>query len=147
VTKRDSLLFVYGTLRAFVDIPMARRLRRCARHLGAARTPGRIYDLGPYPGMTAPRRRGEWVAGDLYELRTPRALLRALDLYEAGASGRERPRFVRVRATVFVADGRSRFAWLYLYRPPVRAQARIRCGDYAVHLGGIYPPTPARLLI
>ena len=101
---------------------MARRLRRCARHLGTARAPGRLYDLGPYPGITAPRRRGEWVAGDLYELRSPRALLRVLDLYEAGAAGRERPRFVRVRAAVLLADGRRRSAWLYLYRPPVRAQ-------------------------
>jgi gamma-glutamylcyclotransferase (GGCT)/AIG2-like uncharacterized protein YtfP len=90
--------------------------------------------------MTAPRRRGEWVAGDLYELRSPRALLRVLDLYEAGAAGRERPRFVRVRAGVLLADGRRRFAWLYLYRPPVRTQTRIRCGDYARHLGGSYPP-------
>jgi gamma-glutamylcyclotransferase (GGCT)/AIG2-like uncharacterized protein YtfP len=138
VIKRDSLLFVYGTLRAFVDIPMARRLRRCARHVGTARAPGRLYDVGPYPGVTLPRRRSEWVAGDLYELRSPRALLRVLDLYEAGAAGRERPRFVRVRATVVLADGRRRSAWLYLYRPPVRPQTRIRCGDYARHLGGSY---------
>lgn len=139
--KRDSLLFVYGTLRAFVNIPMARRLRRCARHLGPARAPGRLYDLGPYPGITAPGRSGEWVAGDLYELRSPRGLLRVLDRYEAGAAGRERPRFVRVRSLVLLADGRRRSAWLYLYRPPVRAQTRIRSGDYARHLGGSYSRT------
>jgi gamma-glutamylcyclotransferase (GGCT)/AIG2-like uncharacterized protein YtfP len=88
--------------------------------------------------MKAPRRRGEWVAGDLYELRAPCELLSLLDLYEAGATGRERPRFVRVRATVLVKGGRKRSAWLYLYRPPVRPQTRIRCGDYADHLGGTY---------
>jgi gamma-glutamylcyclotransferase (GGCT)/AIG2-like uncharacterized protein YtfP len=137
--KRDSLLFAYGTLRAFVDIPMARRLRRSARYLGAARAPGRLYDLGPYPGLTAPRRHSEWGQGDLYELHRPRALLRVLDRYEAGAAGRERPRFVRVRAVVILANGRRRFAWLYLYRPPVRAQTLIRCGDYRRHLGGTYP--------
>jgi gamma-glutamylcyclotransferase (GGCT)/AIG2-like uncharacterized protein YtfP len=139
VAKRDSLLFVYGTLRAFVDIPMARRLRRGARYLGAARTPGRIYDLGRYPGLTVARRRSEWVVGDLYALSAPRALLRVLDRYEAGAAGREPARFVRVRAAVIQAPGVRRSAWLYLYRPPVRAGAWIRGGDYERYLGGTYP--------
>jgi gamma-glutamylcyclotransferase (GGCT)/AIG2-like uncharacterized protein YtfP len=141
VTKRDSLLFVYGTLRAFVDIPMARRLRRGGRHLGTARTPGRLYDLGPYPGLTAARRRDEWVVGDLYELSAPRALLQALDRYEAGSGGRERPRFVRVRAVTVLRKGPRRSAWLYLYRRPVVARTRIRCGDYERHLEGCYRRT------
>ena len=66
---------------------MARRLRGAGRHLGVARAPGRLYDLGPYPGLAAARRRGDWVVGDLYELAAPRALLRMLDRYEAGAAG------------------------------------------------------------
>jgi gamma-glutamylcyclotransferase (GGCT)/AIG2-like uncharacterized protein YtfP len=136
VTKRDSLLFVYGTLRAFVDIPMARRLRAAGLHVGTARTPGRLYDLGPYPGLKEARRRGEWVVGDLYALSGCRKVLRVLDRYEAGAAGRERARFVRVSAIVCQAGGRRRSAWLYLYRPPVRAGARIRSGDYERHLGG-----------
>ncbi len=139
VIKRDSLLFVYGTLRAFVDIPMARRLRSAGRHLGAARAPGRLYDLGPYPGLLAAQRRGDWVVGDLYELSAPRALLRTLDRYEAGAAGRERPRFVRVRVAVVLVDGARRTAWLYRYCLPVRPRSRIRCGDYQRHLEGNYP--------
>jgi gamma-glutamylcyclotransferase (GGCT)/AIG2-like uncharacterized protein YtfP len=144
VTKRDSLLFVYGTLRAFVDIPMARLLRAQARHLGTARTRGRLYDLGPYPGMTSPQRTIDWVTGDLYALRAPRALLGVLDAYEAGDVGRERPRFVRARAVVTLDGGRRRLAWLYLYRPPVRASHRIRGGDYRAHLGGGYVRAPFR---
>jgi gamma-glutamylcyclotransferase (GGCT)/AIG2-like uncharacterized protein YtfP len=138
VAKRDSLLFVYGTLRAFVDIPMARRLRYHARLLGGARARGRLYDLGRYPGLAAARRRSEWVVGELYELRAPRSLLRLLDRYEAGAAGRERPRFVRVCTTVVRANRSRRAAWLYLYEPPVRAQTWIRCGDYERYLGGVY---------
>jgi gamma-glutamylcyclotransferase (GGCT)/AIG2-like uncharacterized protein YtfP len=134
VAKRDSLLFVYGTLRAFVDIPMARQLRRCARHVGAARAPGRLYDLGRYPGVTAARSKCEWVTGDLYRLRSPRSLFRVLDRYEAGEAGRERPRFVRVRIEVTLARGRRTVAWIYVYGLPVRASARIRSGDYARHL-------------
>jgi len=138
VTKRDSLLFVYGTLRAFVDIPMARRLRGAGRHLGVARAPGRLYDLGPYPGLAAARRRGDWVVGDLYELAAPRALLRMLDRYEAGAAGKERPRFVRVRTAVILANGGRRSAWIYQYRLPAPPRLRVRCGDYERHLDGAY---------
>jgi hypothetical protein len=35
--RGDSLLFVYGTLRPFVDIPMARWLRALARYVRALR--------------------------------------------------------------------------------------------------------------
>jgi gamma-glutamylcyclotransferase (GGCT)/AIG2-like uncharacterized protein YtfP len=133
--KRDSLLFVYGTLRAFVDIPMARLLRAAGRHLGVARVQGRLYDLGRYPGLKPARRMGEWVVGDVYELRAPRALLRTLDRYEAGARGLERPRFVRARIRVRFGR-RTRTAWLYRYRLVVRPGTLIRSGDYERHVAG-----------
>jgi gamma-glutamylcyclotransferase (GGCT)/AIG2-like uncharacterized protein YtfP len=134
VLERDSLLFVYGTLREFVDIPMARRLRSVARYVGTARAPGRLYDLGRYPGLKPALRRGEWVSGDLYLLPAPRALLRDLDRYEAGVRGRERARFVRVRTPLLLARSRRTVAWVYLFTRPVRAAARIPRGDYRRHL-------------
>ena len=125
LTQRDSLLFVYGTLRAFSDIPMARRLRREACRLGVARVAGRLYDLGRYPGISLPRRRGDSVTGELYRLKRPRCTLRVLDRYEA--------RFVRelVRARL----GRRVYrAWVYRFRGSVRARDRIASGDYESHL-------------
>jgi gamma-glutamylcyclotransferase (GGCT)/AIG2-like uncharacterized protein YtfP len=135
--QRDSLLLVYGTLRGFVDIPMARRLRLGSRYVGLARVKGRLYDLGRYPGLVAARSRNEWVVGELYRLVAPRALLRTLDRYEAGSSGRKRPRFVRERAYA-VARGRTLSVWVYRYRRPVRPCARIRSGDYRRYLAGCY---------
>jgi gamma-glutamylcyclotransferase (GGCT)/AIG2-like uncharacterized protein YtfP len=132
--KRDSLLFVYGTLRAFVDMPMARLLRAGSRHVGVARVRGRLYDLGRYPGLKPARRTGDWVIGDLYELRAPRALLRMLDRYEAGARGLERPRFVRVRAPAKIGR-RMGSAWLYTYRLAIRPDRLIRGGDYEPFVG------------
>jgi gamma-glutamylcyclotransferase (GGCT)/AIG2-like uncharacterized protein YtfP len=123
--ERDSLLFVYGTLREFVDIPMARRLRREGRGLGVARVAGRLYDLGRYPGIKPSRRRDEWVIGDLYRLRSARRTLRALDRYEA--------LFVRERVLVRFGRWRVRRAWLYRFRGPVRARNRITSGDYESH--------------
>jgi gamma-glutamylcyclotransferase (GGCT)/AIG2-like uncharacterized protein YtfP len=128
---RDSLLFVYGTLRPFVDIPMARWLQNVATHLGPARTRGRLYDLGSYPGLRPSRRRDEWVAGDLY--RVGGEVLRVLDRYEAGAGSRA-PRFVRKRCEVGIARFRSLSAWVYAYRHVVDPRARIASGDYRLAL-------------
>jgi gamma-glutamylcyclotransferase (GGCT)/AIG2-like uncharacterized protein YtfP len=130
---RDSLLFVYGTLRPFVAIPMAQWLAAAARYVGPARARGRLYDLGPYPGMHSARGRRQWVVGDVYRVASPRAL-RVLDLYEAGARP-ARPRFARVRCTVALVCGARRCAWVYLYRPRVRNAPRIVGGDYRRHLG------------
>jgi gamma-glutamylcyclotransferase (GGCT)/AIG2-like uncharacterized protein YtfP len=124
------LLFVYGTLRPFVDIEMARWLRGAARYLGSGVTRGRLYDLGAYPGMKAGRA-SERVVGDVYLVGDP-SVLRVLDRYEAGPS-RERARFVRERCLVKLDRGGFRIAWVYRYRRSVVAAARIASGDYRSH--------------
>jgi gamma-glutamylcyclotransferase (GGCT)/AIG2-like uncharacterized protein YtfP len=130
LTGRDSLLFVYGTLRAFVDIPMARWLQRTARYVGAATTRGRLYDLGPYPGMRIAPGRGETVVGDVYRV-TDSRVFRVLDRYEAGGV-RRNAGFVRCRCLVKLARG-TRRAWAYRYCASVVSAARIPSGDYRVH--------------
>jgi gamma-glutamylcyclotransferase (GGCT)/AIG2-like uncharacterized protein YtfP len=129
--QRDSLLFVYGTLRPFVDIPMARWLQRVARYVGPAKTRGRLYDLGPYPGLKSARRTCDWVYGDLYEVRDP-FVVRALDRYEAG-TGAGRPRFVRSACVVSVGRRWPRAAWVYVYQRNPSHRARIAHGDYRAH--------------
>lgn len=127
----SELLFVYGTLRPFVAIPMARWLTAAAHYVGPARAHGRLYDLGPYPGMRAARGRRQWVVGDVYRVASPRAF-RVLDRYEAGVR-RARPQFKRVRCTVALARGGRRSAWVYLYQSRVRRAQRIVSGDYRRH--------------
>ena len=127
---RDSLLFVYGTLRPFVDIPMARWLRGAACYVGPATARGRLYDLGPYPGLCAARGRGELVIGDVYRVSRP-GIFRALDRYERGARGKAR--FVRDRCVVRFARGARKAAWVYRYCYAVVSAARISSGDYRVH--------------
>jgi len=132
-TACDSLLFVYGTLRAFVATAAGERLRRHASLVAPARVAGRLYDLGRYPGLAPPRRPGEWVIGELYSLANPRLTLRALDVYEGG-TGPVLARFARERATAYVGSrGRLR-AWVYRFVGPVRAERRIAGGDYERHV-------------
>ena len=133
--KRDSLLFVYGTLRSFTRIPLARWLAANARYAGPARTRGRLYDLGAYPGLRPPCARHEWVTGDVYELAAPVRMLRTLDRYEIAPRGRA-PRFERVRAAVQMQGNgtrRQRAVWLYICRSSCLRCARIRSGDYRLH--------------
>jgi len=121
------LLFVYGTLRPFVDIEMAKWLRSSASHLGTATTPGRLYDLGAYPGMRTARGGRERVVGDVYRVTNPR-VFRVLDRYEAS--------FVRERCLVKLARGVRRTAWAYRYRFGVAGATRIASGDYRAHRHG-----------
>jgi gamma-glutamylcyclotransferase (GGCT)/AIG2-like uncharacterized protein YtfP len=118
------LLFVYGTLRPFVDIEIAKWLRSNARYLGSATTLGRLYDLGAYPGMKASRGRRERVVGDVYRI-TKARVFRVLDRYEA--------RFVRERCVVQLARGGRKIAWAYRYRYNAESAARIASGDYRIH--------------
>jgi gamma-glutamylcyclotransferase (GGCT)/AIG2-like uncharacterized protein YtfP len=127
-SQRDSLLFVYGTLRPFVEIPIARWLQTVARYVGPAKVRGRLYDLGPYPALRPPRRNGDWVFGDVYAIRDP-FVMRALDSYEAGR-GAGPPRFVRCACLALAPRGPAYEAWAYLYRGHPSPRSRILSGDY-----------------
>lgn len=121
-------LFVYGTLRKGIGHPMAEFLAQRARFLGAARTAGRLYDLGPYPGMREAESATEWVHGDLFELDDVSDTLAALDRYER--QGRGRPLFVRRTAEAIAPSGERVTAWVYLYEGPLREARLIASGEY-----------------
>src|SRR6266478_4176578 len=90
-------LFVYGTLMRGFDHPMSRLLSRSADFLGEARCRGRLYRLKHYrikyyPGLVLSDDPADIVFGELYRLRAPEELLRALDAYESCGEGfRSRP--------------------------------------------------------
>lgn len=71
-------LAVYGTLRPGGRAYAAFGLATRTRHLGPCHIPGRIVDLGGYPGLLPG---GGRVAGDLLEL-VDAALVGELDAYE-----------------------------------------------------------------
>jgi gamma-glutamylcyclotransferase (GGCT)/AIG2-like uncharacterized protein YtfP len=102
-------LFVYGTLRRGSRNQFARLLAEQARFLGTARTAGRLYNLGRYPGAKPSEGPGEWVRGEVFRLDQPAKTLAALDAYEG-------PRFERTIARVQVVSGVQLDAWAYFYR-------------------------------
>jgi gamma-glutamylcyclotransferase (GGCT)/AIG2-like uncharacterized protein YtfP len=125
--QRD-FLFVYGTLRSDLGHPMAQFLARRARLLGRAKMPGRLHDLGPYPGMRDAENADDWVHGELWELAEAAATLEELDRYES--LGTAPPPFVRRRGRATLSSGAAVETWVYVYVGTVDKARHIASGDY-----------------
>lgn len=128
----SQLLFVYGTLRSDGNSPWHERLitPNC-RFVGKATTPGRLVDLGQYPGLLPATRRNQKVTGEVWELNNP-AVLPALDEYEGCAPcvSPAETEYVRLRQKVSLQDGRMVRAWVYRYTGPLDHARHIASGDY-----------------
>jgi gamma-glutamylcyclotransferase (GGCT)/AIG2-like uncharacterized protein YtfP len=125
------LLFVYGTLRHESTHPMALYLASAARFLGRAWAAGRLYDLGPYPGMTAGGQAGERVWGHLFLMHNPAETLERLDAYEGCPLGTPIPAlFQRHVMQIVTEEGQARVAWVYTYHGEVKEAKRLAKGEY-----------------
>jgi gamma-glutamylcyclotransferase (GGCT)/AIG2-like uncharacterized protein YtfP len=123
-------LFVYGTLLPDLGPESVRELVGRLRSLGAASVPGRLYDLGDFPGAVLSDEAGR-VQGQVFELPADPALLAALDAYEGFDPGRpETSLFVRVRHTVTLAVGGTVCCWVYAFNDNPGPAHLIEDGDY-----------------
>jgi gamma-glutamylcyclotransferase (GGCT)/AIG2-like uncharacterized protein YtfP len=125
---REAYLFVYGTLRTAALHKMSATLNRQGELLGVATMPGRLYDLGEYPGAI-PKSGRSVVWGEVYRLRNPTGTLRTLDRYE-GLNGEKQREFRRVRKRVRLVSGKPVTAWVYVLDQPTRGLTVISSGDY-----------------
>lgn len=130
-------LFVYGTLMSNIPSSMSKFLRRRATLIGKATTPGRLYDLGLYPGFVGG---GEgFVKGELYRLEEARQdqTLEMLDAYES-VTGASEDEYHRVEVTVQVNGGGTFQAQTYEFVEDVVGKTLIPRGDYPAY----YPTNP-----
>jgi gamma-glutamylcyclotransferase (GGCT)/AIG2-like uncharacterized protein YtfP len=125
-------LFVYGTLLRRSRHPMARLLAERARYVGPAKVPGRLYDLGRYPGLLPPQSAGDWAHGDLFDLGEGTTTLAELDAYELEESPLP-AYFERQIEEAILADGTRARAWVYWYRGDVAESRRIASGRYELN--------------
>lgn len=137
-TKRP-LLFVYGTLLADSDHPIARLLAVNGRRIARGSIAGRLYIVpdptdatNSYPGALPSGVPGERVHGEIYEITGDRAALFAkLDHYEVCSPDFPEPHeFLRRRVTVDLEDGGSMLAMCYLYTWDVSGARHIPTGRY-----------------
>jgi len=123
-------VFVYGTL---LRGERLNHLIQAAnpRWIAAARTPGRLVDLGAYPGLIPARRRGQWVAGEYVEFEALESVLPRLDSVEEYQPAAEtQSLYVRRVVPVTLEDGAERRAWAYLYNRPFDPRRILPGGDW-----------------
>lgn len=121
------LLFVYGTLRAGFDGPLARRLAEEAEHRGPARATGRLFKVADYPGFL-PGGAAE-VVGDLFALRDA-ATLDWLDEYEECTAHHPPPHEYRREIVRVTGKDGPVMVWTYIYAFPTDGLERVAGGDF-----------------
>jgi gamma-glutamylcyclotransferase (GGCT)/AIG2-like uncharacterized protein YtfP len=123
-------LFVYGTLLPALAKPRQAALTARLPRLGPATVAGRLYDLGPYPGLVLDPTAGP-VHGELFALPDDPAVLVALDEYEGyDPAAPAASLFRRVACEATAANGQQVEGWVYVYAGDVSRAARIDAGDY-----------------
>lgn len=123
-------VFVYGTLMRGERL---HHLIEAASPLPAvpARTPGRLVDLGDYPGMIPARRGGQWVLGEYFEFQNRVSVLPQLDFVEEYRPTSEaHSLYLRRAVPVVLEDGTERQAWAYIYNRAYDPRRIILCGEW-----------------
>lgn len=118
-----QLLFIYGTLMPGLRLEAQ---MRGARFVGAAQVPGRLVDVGRYPGFLA----GDGlVTGEVYEVDA--AHLARLDAVEDMVPGnRAASQYWREEVTVAAGPLKGQSVQTYVYNRPVDGCVPIAHGDY-----------------
>ena len=116
-------LFIYGTL--LPGLRLESEMQDALR-LGCARVPGRLVDVGRYPGLVQGDGR---VTGEVY--RVSDARLARLDQVEDMVPGdRAASQYWRERVTVLEGALAGQQVWTYVYNLPVDGLTPIPHGDY-----------------
>ena len=127
-------LFIYGTLMPGLRLEAE---MHGARFVGAAQVPGRLVDVGLYPGLL----HGEGqVTGEVYEVDD--AHLARLDAVEEMVPGdRAASQYWREQVTVLAGALAGQRVWTYVYNRPVDGLVPIPHGDYRRYIREIGRPS------
>ncbi len=124
-------LFIYGTLLPeYAPGEIAGTVNRLSC-LGEASVPGRLYDLGEYPGAVLDPSAKTKIFGRVYELPDEADTLRALDSHEEFyPNDLGKSLFVRKRATVTLNNSESLPCWVYVYNRDIGGAKLLADGSY-----------------
>ena len=122
-------LFVYGTLMRGMPFPMAFFLEQHAVFQEEGWLPGRLYDLGGYPGLVHLPQQENRVIGHVFEL-TNQEVLEKLDAYEMiNPAAPEHSEYLRMTLSVKTNSGLLD-CQVYLYNQPVDGLMEIPEGNW-----------------
>jgi gamma-glutamylcyclotransferase (GGCT)/AIG2-like uncharacterized protein YtfP len=123
-------LFVYGTLMQDTDSPMARFLHARATSMGFATLPGRLYDLGSYPGAVYDPEESRLIQGQIYQIQSPETVFPTLDIYEGVTATPEIPAEYRREKVNAHLGNQTLPCWTYLYILNTDHLPLIESGNY-----------------
>lgn len=109
-------LFVYGTLLNEGSNEIAYFLHQNSEFLGNGYFPGKLFDLGEYPGAIQSENPNDRVFGKVFLLNDPAGVLPILDEYEGAAEiSLPHNEYIRQRIAVWMESGEVKECWVYLY--------------------------------
>ena len=100
--------------------------------MGPARVRGRLYDFGEYPGALLVPSSKTIIQGEVFELPSTRATLKALDQYEEfDPTNKEASLFIRTKTRARLTDGNQVDCWMYVYNADPGTAPLLADGDYS----------------
>jgi gamma-glutamylcyclotransferase (GGCT)/AIG2-like uncharacterized protein YtfP len=128
-----DLVFFYGTLMTPFNRTARLQINEHLEFQGRGTIRAALFDLGIYPAAV-PDADG-CVRGEIYRMRQPATVLRALDELEGyRPTDPETSLYTRTLTPVTTDDGSIVNAWAYFYNAPLGRAERIASGDYLEHL-------------
>jgi len=128
----NDLLFVYGTLSPSRAPAHLREITAQLKPLSAGSMPGRVYDLGDFPGAVFDAAAATRVHGEVFEFPSESRLLCQLDEYEGFMpADTSQGLFIRERRPITLTGGTQLPCWVYLYNRDPGNSPLIPGGDYS----------------
>lgn len=125
-------LFLYGTLLADRAPDEVVGALKSLRRIGPAQVRGRLYDLGEFPGAILAPTSKTLIQGEIFELPTTPAILKALDDYEEfDPADKEDSLFIRTKAKATLLDGPQVDCWMYIYNHDPGSAPLLADGTYS----------------
>ncbi|MAM69763.1 MAG: hypothetical protein CMP91_01285 [Gammaproteobacteria bacterium] len=126
-----TLLALYGSLMSPFKTQDRLGMRSVLELEGLCQIPGRLYDLGAYPGLLEAQNGIDKVHAELYRI-ADFHVLQTLDLFEDYRSGNEEGSlFIRKKMRLSDPDEE---AWVYIYNGSVIESDFIECNSWMKHL-------------
>jgi pyruvate carboxylase len=135
-TISTHYLFVYGTLRKGVDIPINKKIADDVEWIGVGQLKGSLYDIGSYPGAVNDSS-ASVIKGDVFKLLHPEKTLTILDKYERFYPDNlnlTKSDYIRKDETIELDNGEKVKAGIYWYNQSVKGKVLIEKGDYLIYL-------------
>ncbi len=124
-------MVLYGSLMSFFNTQDELGIRDKLKLLGRCELPGRLYNIGAYPGFKSLHENHGSVQAELYQLVDPQVLIKLDEFEDYIPDDVNASLYLRTLVSLKQFDIK---AWVYIYNRPVLESAYIRSGNWQQHL-------------